>query len=121
MMPMLSSDNFYSGSEVTVESLNPFDTILLQTHNSEYRLLLLDPKTGRALVEGGAYLVEPSEGRVIGSAIPGSEFSDGTIRVGCRLEIWVDDRVFLTSPVKSFEVNHGVAAESVQSISEALH
>src|SRR5689334_6464126 len=44
---------------VMLESLNAFDTILLRTHNSEYRILLLDPKTGRALVEGGSYLLEP--------------------------------------------------------------
>jgi len=114
-------NNACSRSEVNLESLHPFDTIMLQTNNSEYRLLLLDPKTGRALVEGGAYLVEPSEARVMGSAVPGSECNDGTICVGCRLEIWADEKVFLTSPVKSFEVKHNEPAESVQSISEALH
>ena len=115
------SNNVCSGSAVMLESLRPFDTILLQTQNSEYRLLLLDPKTGRALVEGGAYLLEPAEGRVLGSAIPGEEFHDGAICVGCRLEIWAEEKVFLTSPVKSFEVRHNETAESVQVISEALH
>jgi hypothetical protein len=113
-------NNACSRSEVNLESLHPFDTIMLQTNNSEYRLLLLDPKTGRALVEGGAYLVEPSEARVMGSAAPGSQFKDGTICVGRRLEIWADERVFLTSTVKSFRVKHNEPAESVQSISDAL-
>jgi RNA polymerase-binding transcription factor DksA len=45
-----------SGCEVKLDSLNAFDTILLQTHNREYRILLLDPATGRALVDGGTYL-----------------------------------------------------------------
>ncbi len=50
--------------ELLFENLNPFDTILLRTHNSDYRILLLDPKTGRALVEGGDYLIEPERGPV---------------------------------------------------------
>ena len=115
------SNNACSRHAVSVETLNPFDTILLQTQNSEYRLLLLDPKTGRALVEGGAYLAEPSEGRVMGSAVSGAEFNDGTICVGCRLEIWTNETALLTSPVKSFEVKHNESAQAPQSISEALH
>src|SRR6185312_15443171 len=87
-------------SEVTVERLNQFDTILLQTQNSEYRILVLDPKTGRALVEGGAYFIEPGEALLMGSALPGSDFKSGMICAGCRLEIWADDKVFLTSPIK---------------------
>ena len=108
-------------TDVILENLNPFDTIMLQTENSEYRILLLDPKTGRALVEGGSYLLEPSEGLVKGSALPGSTFTAGAICVGGRLEMWVDERVFLTSPAKSVEVKHNAPAESMQSISAALH
>jgi hypothetical protein len=107
-------------SELIIESLNSFDTILLHTHNSHYRILLLDPKTGRALVEGGSYLLEPSEGLVRGSALSGSAFTAGAICVGARLEMWVNERVFLTSPVKKVEVKHNAAAESPESISAAL-
>lgn len=106
---------------VRLESLNPFDTILLRTYNSVYRMLLLDPKTGRALVEGGEYLVEPNEALLRGSAIPGSEFKDGTICVGARLEVWVGERVLLTSTIRSVHVKHNHAAQSVESLSAALH
>src|SRR6185503_14108771 len=54
--PVTSS---FDSSEVMLDGLKPFDTVLLQTHNSDYRILLLDPNTGRALVEGGNHLVEP--------------------------------------------------------------
>ena len=107
--------------DVALESLNPFDTILLRTYNSDYRILLLDPKTGRALVEGGEYLVEPKEALLRSSALPGSEFKGGSICVGSRLEIWVDKRVLLTSTIKSVHVKHNGAAESVEDISAALH
>jgi len=93
-------------SDVMLESLNAFDTIIVKTHNSLYRILLLDPKTGRVLVDGGEYLVEPSEALLKGSASVGSEFKVGTISVGCRLEMWVDESVFLTSPIESLQVKH---------------
>ena len=112
---MMSSD------DVILENLEPFDTILLQTHNSDYRILLLDPKTGRALVEGGAYIVEPTEALVRGSSVVGEAFKGGTISVGSRLEMWIGERAFLTSPVKTFFVKHNGDAESVQAISAALH
>jgi hypothetical protein len=107
--------------DVVLERLEPFDTILLRTHNSDYRILLLDPATGRALVEGGDYIVEPTEALVRGSAVAGDTFKGGTISVGSRLEMWVDERAFLTSPVKTVWVKHNGDAESVQDISAALH
>lgn len=105
---------------VVLENLNPFDTILLRTHNSDYRILLLDPKTGRSLVEGGSYLLEPREAFVKGSTVPGSTFNGGTITLGGRLEMWVDEKVFITSPVKSIEVKENAAAESIENITAAL-
>lgn len=108
-------------NDVLLEALNPFDTVLLRTHNNDYRILLLDPKTGRALVEGGDYLVEPNEAMLRGSAIPGSEFKCGWICAGARLEIWIDERVLLTSTIKSVHVKHNSVAESVADISAALH
>lgn len=110
-----------SPTDIVLESLEPFDTVLLKTHNSDYRIMLLDPKTGRALVEGGDYIAEPTEALVRGSAVVGEEFKTGVIGVGSRLEMWVDDRALLTSPVKSVYVKHNGDAESVQSISAALH
>ena len=107
--------------DVLLESLNPFDSILLRTHNSDYRILLLDPTIGRALVEGGTYLVEPSEALLRGSAVPGSEFKRGAICAGSRLELWVDERVFLTSTIKSVHVKHNGDTALVPEISAALH
>lgn len=111
----------FENSDVMLESVKPFDTILVRTHNTDYHILLLDPETGRALVEGGNYLVEPSEGLVKGSAVPGEPFKSGTISIGGRLEMWVDERVFLTSVIKSVHVKHSGDGEAVENISAALH
>jgi RNA polymerase-binding transcription factor DksA len=108
-----------SSCDLPLETLNAFDTIVLRTHNSDYRIMLLDPVAGRALVEGGVHLTEPSEALVRGSAVPGSAFRGGEICVGCRVEMWVDEKVFITSPVKSIEILHPQG--SVADISEALH
>lgn len=107
--------------DLQLESLQPFDTILLKTHNSDYRIMVLDPTLGRVLVEGGSYLTEPNEALLKGSAVSGSTFRRGVICVGSRLEMWVDERVIITSPVKSAEVVHHLDVESVADISSALH
>ena len=108
-------------SDIRLEDLNAFDTLVVRTHNSDYHVLLLDPHTGRALVDGGEFLTEPTEGTIMGSAVSGSELNAGEICVGCRLEMWVGERVFLTSPVKSVHVKAGTATESVEAISALLH
>jgi hypothetical protein len=114
-------DELSETTELRFEDLEPFDTILLRTHNSDYRILLLEPTTGRALVEGGDYLLEPNDALLKGSAIAGDALKPGSICVGHRLEMWVGDRVFLTSPIKTVHLKHNNAAESVQDISAALH
>ena len=117
----LAARDYEETDELLLKDLNPFDTINLRTHHSDYRILLLDPKTGRALVEGGHYLLEPNEALLQGSAFAGDALKPGAICVGCRLEMWVGERVFLTSPVKTVRVKHNDVAESLHNISTALH
>jgi len=107
--------------DVRLGDLNAFDTLIVQTHHSDYRILLLDPHSGRALVEGGHFLTQPTEAMIMGSAVSGSEMNAGAICIGCRLEMWVGERVFLTSTIKSVHVEAGAAAESVEAISASLH
>ena len=114
-----SSDS--SPIEISLESLHPFDTILVRTLYSDYRILLLDPKTGRALIEGGQYMIEPREGLLTGSKLHGSLFKPGSIVVGYHLEISIDERIVSTSRVQSINVEHHYSAESVEAIREAVH
>jgi hypothetical protein len=107
--------------ELTLETLRPFDTILVRTLKSVYRILLLDPKTGRALVEGGQYLIEPREAYLSGSHLHDALFLPGSIVVGCRLEMWIGEKFISTSRVQSLDVKHHDSAESIESITEAVH
>ena len=116
-------DRLMSGSfdsdDVELENLKPFDTIVLHTHNSDYRILLLDPKTGRVLIEGGEYLKEPKEALLKGSCVPGFPFKSGVLSVGSHLEMWVDERVLLTSAIRSVHVKHS-AQEAARLYPEGL-
>ena len=108
-------------NEVMLECLDSFDTILVRTLNSDYRILMLDPKTGRALVEGGQYFDEPREAWLIGSTLRDSPSKLGLIVVGYHLERWVDDNFVRTSRVQSLSVGHRAPAESIEAITEAIH
>jgi RNA polymerase-binding transcription factor DksA len=108
-------------TELTLETLQPFDTILVRTLKSDYRILLLDPKTGRALVEGGQYLTEPRESLISGSNLHDSPFKPGSIAVGYHLVMWADEKIVNTSRVQSISIRHHYAAESIEDITEAVH
>lgn len=89
---------------IALETLSPLDTICVETLNSSYRIFMLDPKAGRALIEGGGHFVEPIEAVVIGSVGSQARFKLGWIAIGMRIEIWTDGRLTSTSPVQSMHV-----------------
>jgi len=89
---------------IALESLSAFDTICVQTLNSNYRIFLLDPRTRRALVEGGRHFVEPVEAHVNGSSFSDTTFKHGWIGVGMRIELWANGRFASTSPVQSLHI-----------------
>ena len=91
---------------VALGTLAPYDTIQVQTLNSRYEIFLLDPGTGRALVEGGSHFREPMEAVVYGSNLDASTLRVGWIGIGMRIEMWVKDQLVSTSPVQSFYVRH---------------
>jgi RNA polymerase-binding transcription factor DksA len=105
---------------IALESLAPYDTIWVQTRNSNYRIFLLDPRSGHALVEGGHHFVESVEAIVNGSTFGGSTIKGGWIGIGLRLEMRIKSRIASTSPVQSFRVEpHEFEPASV--FSSAVH
>ena len=94
---------------IALDKLNPLDTILVQTRNSNYRIFLLDPQTGRALIEGGPF-EQPVDALVNGSVVK-STFKNGWIGTGMRLEFWTEGKLTSTSPVQSYHVEAHMPAE----------
>src|SRR4051794_11264992 len=93
-------------SGLVLNTLSRFDTAIVKTRNSEYRVFFLDPREGRALIEGGSYFVEPTEAMLIGAASSSDELKPGVIGIGLRLDMWVDGKFLSTSPVESVSVVH---------------
>ena len=91
-------------------TLATFDTVLVRTVNSEYRIFMLDPETGQALLEGGK-LTEPIEVTVLGSSFGGSILRTGWIGVGVRIEALAREGYIRTSPVQSLIVEHETSVQ----------
>src|SRR5262245_16217384 len=91
---------------IALQTLEAYDTIHVRTNHSDYDLLLLDPKSGRALVRGGRRFVEPVEVTVNGSTFGGCMLKSGWLGVGLRMEVDADGHSILTSPVQSLHVTH---------------
>ena len=105
----------HEGVEVT--TLQPFDTIVLRTANSSYRLFLLDPGTGHGILQGGQ-VAEPMEVSVIGSSCLGSGIRTGWIGVGLRVEALANHSYIRTSEVKSLSVEHLTPPDLISDMSQ---
>lgn len=89
---------------VTLRTLEPCDTIHARTYNHDYEIFLLDPESGRALVRGGKYFVEPTEATVSGSTFGGCMLKLGWLGVGMHMEIHAAGQCLVTTPVESLRV-----------------
>ena len=62
------------------------DLIHMKTQHSQYRISLLEPDTGRATVEGGAYFSTPTEAIVRGATLGGATLKIGWLGIGLQVE-----------------------------------
>jgi hypothetical protein len=82
---------------VHLRDLAPMTTLHVQTRNSQYRIIV---SSGEAvLVEGGQFFPHLTAAHVSGASVGGSFLKVGWIGVGLRMEILVDGRRIVTSPV----------------------
>jgi hypothetical protein len=113
--------------EVTLRTLKPCDTIRVRTCNSDYEIFLFEPQSGRALVVGGKHFAEPMEATVSGSTFGGSMLKMGWLGVGLRMELNINGRCIVTSPIQELHVKHqslirnysNSCEDSTQAIEEA--
>ena len=69
-------------------------------------LVMIDPETGKALVQGGRYFEEPIEATISGSTFGGCMLKMGFLGVGLRMEICAGGQRIITSPVKALRIEH---------------
>ena len=102
-------DNFASGSDgadgVAVHSLEPGTTLVVQTRNSRYRLVILIDRPV-VVIQGGRMFPEPTVVRLEGATAGGSALKTGWILVGFQMEMSNGSIRIRSSPVRSVSVGH---------------
>ena len=95
-----------SEEAVCLRMLPRAETLDVETENSHYHIVLTDPWTRRARVQGGHDLPEPTEATLVGATYGYGLLKPGWISVGLSMEILTRDRYFVTSPVRAIHRGH---------------
>ena len=89
---------------VDVRRLPPGTAVVVDTHNSRYRLVIQEGDAASALIQGGPYFREEMSVRIEGSALTGSLLKSGWLGVGLFMEISAGHQRIVTSRVRSIVV-----------------
>ena len=90
---------------VSLATLSPLDTIVVRTRNSVYRIHLLDPHNGDALIIGGTFFPTTTRGIVAGATFGGSMLKRGVVLYGCSLELCANAQRITTTRVREIHLN----------------
>jgi hypothetical protein len=93
---------------IHLRELEPLTTVVVQTHNSRYRLVMTGGTS--AIVQGGKFFADPTPARIDGSGFGGSVLKTAWIGVGLRMEIFANDQRIITSPVLDVRLEQRPAA-----------
>jgi ATP dependent DNA ligase C terminal region len=87
-----------------VDRLSALDELAVQTRNSLYRMVLLDPLRGEVLVQGGRFFPDSTRAQFAGCSLGGAFLKLRGIHIGFRMEIHFGLETIITSDVLSVEV-----------------
>lgn len=90
---------------VALQTLDPGTILTLQTHNSTYRLVVLDGARQRVLVTGGFHFPRRTEARVEGATADDSAVKTGWIGLSLKLAFRIDSARVTTSPIQSIDIS----------------
>jgi hypothetical protein len=94
-----------SAGGVDIHTLRPGTTVVVETHNSRYRfVVLLDPWA--VLVKGGVMFPNDTIVRLAGATAGGSAIKLGWILVDWRIELYRGSVCIRSSPVRSVRVEY---------------
>ena len=90
---------------VDIRALQPGTTMVVETHDSSYRFVILfDPSA--VLVKGGSMFPDHTVVRLVGASLGSSDFKAGWIVVGLRIEMFLGSACIRSSPVRSVKVDN---------------
>jgi hypothetical protein len=87
-----------------LDDLSALDRITARTCYSTYEIVVVSPSTGEILVRGGQFFPEFTPARLAGASLGGSLLKMRSMYVGFRIELALDGRVIITSPVRALAV-----------------
>ena len=90
---------------VDVRFLPAGTEVIVDTHNSRYRLVMVDGVVRDALVKGGRHFAHETTARIEGSSLSGSLLKIGWIGLGLRLELSDGYKRIVTSTVRTITVD----------------
>jgi hypothetical protein len=93
-----------SSEGVALQSLAAGTRLTVNTRNTRYQIIVLDPVMRHVTVSGGPRLRTGIQGRLEGATTGGSVLRLGWIGVGLRMEFSTDDRRITTSAVRSVTI-----------------
>ena len=93
---------------VHLRQLTPFTTLLVQTTNSLYRIVVTDGD--RVYVQGGEFFPNPVSAYIDGSRVGLGALKLGWIAVGLAMEIQAEGRRVVTSPVRAIITERSAVA-----------
>jgi hypothetical protein len=111
-------DGFIEASADTgvhIDQLDPLTELIVQTRNSIYKVLVIDPHASKILIRGGRWFPVSVGATLAGSGFGGSFLKTRWIGVGFRMELNVegfDGLVIITSPVCSIALDTAHAAQA---------
>jgi hypothetical protein len=96
------------GEGIDIRSLESGTTLLVQTRNTHYRMVVVNPDRLMVLATGGELFPQEAEARLNGATSGGSTLMEGWIGLHFRMNLWANGRRIITTPVRS------ITLESVQ-------
>jgi hypothetical protein len=89
---------------INIRAVEPLTTVLVQTMNSLYRIILLDAGRSRIMVQGGQFFPDLVEADLAGSTLGGGFLKRHWIGGGLHMEIHWRGKRIVTSPVRRFRI-----------------
>lgn len=94
---------------VGLGDLEALTILRVQTSNSLYRVVVVEPSRQRIMIQGGDYFPTLTEARLCGASHGGSMLKVSWLGCGLRMELSLNNQRIVTSPVRWIEVERGSA------------
>ena len=89
---------------VQVDLREDMEKLAVRTGNTLYEITIIEGRTGEILIRGGRFFPELTPARLTGATMGGSFCKMRGIYVGFRMELNVQGRRFVTTPVESIGI-----------------